>query len=81
MGEVEARCHQYICGLIEKIGTKTVVIGGMPDHVHVLAITLPPLSSSELAKRIKGASSRWIKQAFPDCLGVRVAGRIRVVSR
>jgi putative transposase len=48
---------------------KCLRAGGMPDHIHV-AIGLPTtMTVSEAAKLIKGASSTWIKDAFPRMCG------------
>ena len=38
-------------------------IGGMPDHVHILARFGAAIAVSEMLKRIKGSSSHWLSQA------------------
>jgi putative transposase len=35
-------------------------IGGIEDHVHILAGFSPTVSVSDMLKRIKGNSSKWI---------------------
>jgi REP element-mobilizing transposase RayT len=44
---------------------KPILIGGMPDHIH-MAIGLPPtLAVSKALQQIKGGSSKWVKETFP----------------
>ncbi|HYU35149.1 MAG TPA: transposase, partial [Thermoanaerobaculia bacterium] len=40
-------------------------IGGMPDHVHVLARIRPDRSVAEMTRTMKSASSKWVHQTFP----------------
>jgi len=48
---------------------KPILIGGMPDHIH-MAVGLPPtLAVSDALKQIKGGSSKWIKDTFPKLIG------------
>ena len=44
---------------------KALVIGGAPDHVHLLLSLPSTLSVAEALQQIKGASSRWVHQTFP----------------
>jgi len=69
MAEMEERSHKYLCRLAETVKATPLEIGGMPDHIHMLALLPSSLSASDFAKRIKGSSSRWIKESFADCLG------------
>ncbi len=41
-----------------ELGSARVVVGGVQDHVHVLAALPPNLAVAELARRLKGGSSR-----------------------
>jgi REP element-mobilizing transposase RayT len=42
-----------------------ILIGGMPDHIH-LALGLPStLAVSKALQQIKGASSKWLKETYP----------------
>jgi REP element-mobilizing transposase RayT len=45
---------------------KAVEIGGVTDHVHIL-LTLPPtLSIAKAMQLIKGGSSKWVHETFPE---------------
>ena len=54
--------HKYISGIIGDEGAKSLAVGGWKDHVHVLFGLQPVLSISELLKKIKANSSRWINE-------------------
>ena len=54
--------YAYIGGIIR--GEKGILleIGGIEDHIHVLAGFHPATSVAEMVKRIKGNSSKWINE-------------------
>ncbi len=43
-----------------------IAINGMPDHVHLLIRYRADLSHSEMLQQIKGRSSKWINEAWPQ---------------
>jgi putative transposase len=49
----------YIGGIIRGEGGKLLEIGGMSDHIHLLAKLKPTKSISEMLNRIKAKSSKW----------------------
>ena len=55
---VQAWMWQALAEKCRDVGSQFVVVGGMPDHVHVLTQLPPTVSVAELARRLKGASSR-----------------------
>jgi putative transposase len=60
--------YRYITGIIQAREHKLLVIGGMPDHVHILFGFRPIQSLSELMHDIKGGSSKWINEkGFMRC--------------
>jgi REP element-mobilizing transposase RayT len=48
---------------------KSVMIGGIENHVHLLLGVPPTLAISQAVKLIKGGSSAWIKETFPGLCG------------
>jgi putative transposase len=45
---------------------KAIEIGGVEDHLHAL-ISLPgTMSISKAAQLIKGGSSKWVHESFPE---------------
>ena len=55
--DVEKRIHRCIVHEIEKKKSLVLAIGGMPDHVHVVASLHSTVSAAILAQKMKGISS------------------------
>ena len=51
----------YIGGIIKNLGGYPVTIGGITNHVHILAAMPKTVSVSEFVQKIKANSSKWIK--------------------
>ena len=41
-------------------------VGGIEDHLHSLIMAPPKYSPSQIAQFLKGESSKWIHDEFPD---------------
>ena len=54
--------YKYISGIIKQQGHKLIIINGMEDHVHILIGLRPNQSLSDLVKKVKESSSRWINE-------------------
>lgn len=52
--------YSYIGGIIRGEKGNLVQIGGVEDHIHILAGFSPTIAVSDMLKRIKGNSSKWI---------------------
>lgn len=64
--ELAARLYPYFGGIARSHKIKLLAAGGMPDHVHLL-ISLPAtLSLSKAMQLLKGNSSKWIHETFPE---------------
>jgi REP element-mobilizing transposase RayT len=64
--EIEERVWAYIGGVARNHKMTAIQVGGVEDHIHALVMAPPALALSEIAKYIKGDSSRWIHEEFPD---------------
>lgn len=64
--ELEARLYPFIGGIARDLRCTLLAINGMPDHVHLLVRYRPDLSHSELLQQVKGRSSKWINDTFPQ---------------
>lgn len=51
----------YIGGIIRNVGGYPITIGGIENHIHILATMPKTMSVSEFVQKIKANSSRWIK--------------------
>ena len=58
----ETDLYKYITGIVQNQNHKVLQINGMPDHVHLFIGLRPKQSLSELMKKVKGDSSKWINQ-------------------
>jgi REP element-mobilizing transposase RayT len=64
--ELQKRLWPYMGGIARENKMKALAIGGVEDHVHIL-LSLP--STRDIAKAlqlIKGGSSKWIHDQFPE---------------
>jgi REP element-mobilizing transposase RayT len=51
-------------GIARENEMKSIRIGGMPDHVHIV-LGLPPTQTiSKALQLLKGGTSKWIKARF-----------------
>src|SRR3712207_2707182 len=63
---IEERVWTYLAGTASRHGMTPLRIGGLEDHLH-LVIGLPPaMTVSKAVQLLKGASSHWIRQTFPE---------------
>ncbi len=62
----QQRLFQYIGGIARENRIILIAAGGVADHVHIL-ISLPKtMSISKAMQLIKGGSSKWIHDTFPE---------------
>ena len=66
---VRDRVHAYLGGGIRSEGGTALCIGGVEDHVHVLARLRQDKALSAVIGAIKANSSGWIHREFPDLAG------------
>jgi REP-associated tyrosine transposase len=57
--ELQEELYCYIGGIIRAEGGVQLEIGGMTDHIHILAKIKPAISVSEMLAKIKANSSKW----------------------
>lgn len=60
--EWQDELQKYICGIVNGKDQKVYAIGGMPDHIHILASIKPNIAISDLVRDIKSNSSKWINE-------------------
>jgi REP element-mobilizing transposase RayT len=51
--------HKYIGGIIREHEGSQIEIGGISDHVHILAKFSPNIAVAEMLRAIKANSSKW----------------------
>ncbi len=67
--ELQARLFPYLGGIAKKNKMKLITVGGMPDHVHLLLSLPKTMAISKGLQLIKGGSSKWIHETFPNHRG------------
>jgi putative transposase len=63
---LEERLYPYFSGIIRESGGTLFTVNGVDDHVHLLVSLNGKLPIADLVRRIKGSSSKWIHETFPD---------------
>jgi len=66
---VRERLWPYLGGIARENGMKALEIGGVTDHVHILVSVPATTTFSKAVQLIKGGSSPWIKESFPNMAG------------
>jgi putative transposase len=64
--EYELRLHEYIGGIVRTQGGVALAIGGMPDHVHVLARMRQDQALSHMIRGFKAGATGWMHDIFPE---------------
>ncbi len=52
----------YIGGIVRGIGGVAMAIGGMPDHVHVVAALPTAVAVADAVRSVKANSSKWMNK-------------------
>jgi len=55
------RLFDYLGGTLNGLKCPPVIVGGMPDHVHLLFAQAKTLSLSDIVEEVKKESSKWAK--------------------
>lgn len=63
---IRSEVHSYLGGISKQLDCPPVIVGGVEDHVHLLARMGRGISQSDWVKEVKRVSSVWIKTRCPD---------------
>ncbi len=64
--ELQDRLWPYLGGIAREHKMKLLAAGGVEDHVHALLSIPSTLSIAKAIQLLKGNSSKWIHETFPD---------------
>ncbi|MFN0109206.1 MAG: IS200/IS605 family transposase [Blastocatellia bacterium] len=64
--ELQERLWPYLSGIARDNKMKTLSVGGVQDHIHILLSLPTTLSISKAMQLLKGGSSKWIHDTFPE---------------
>ena len=65
VNEVQTRLRELISFVCSEFAVELIEMEIMPDHVHLLVDVDPQFGIHNLIKRIKGRTSRLLRQEFP----------------
>ncbi len=54
--------YPYIGGIIRGEKGRLLKINGTANHIHILTVFAPVIAVSDMIRRIKGNSSKWINE-------------------
>lgn len=61
------RAFSYLAGTLNNLDCPAIIVGGMPDHVHLLFLQSRTMAMSRVVEEVKKESSKWAKEAIhPD---------------
>ncbi len=60
------RLWPYLGGIAREHRMTAIEIGGVPDHVHILLSLPSTLAIATALQLIKGGSSKWVHDTFPE---------------
>jgi len=61
--EIQERLYEYIGGIVRSKGGHLIEIGGIADHVHLLANFPPTIAVSEMIRDLKANSAKWVNES------------------
>ncbi len=64
--DLRTEMHSYLGGISRGLGCRPTIVGGVEDHVHILAALSRTTSQAEWIKELKRSSSLWIKPRKPE---------------
>ena len=63
---LQQRLWPYLGGIARANKMSAIEIGGVEDHIHVLLSLASTLSISKAVQLLKGNSSKWAHETFPE---------------
>jgi putative transposase len=63
---IRERLWPYLGGIARANDMKALAIGGVADHAHLLLSLPATLSVSKAMQLMKGNSSKWLRETFPE---------------
>jgi putative transposase len=63
--EFRAELHSFLAGISKSLECPPIQVGGVADHVHILARQARTIALAEWVKELKRASTTWIRETHP----------------
>jgi putative transposase len=62
--EWQPRLHSYLGGIIRGMNGVAEIVGGVDDHVHIMASLRPVHCVADVMRDLKKDSTNWVKENF-----------------
>lgn len=63
---LQERLWPFLGGIARQNNIRAIEIGGVADHVHMLVSLPSTLPIAKAMRLIKGGSSKWVHETFPE---------------
>ncbi|GMV91489.1 MAG: hypothetical protein AMXMBFR82_12670 [Candidatus Hydrogenedentota bacterium] len=64
--DIRERLYPYVSGILRTQNGVALSIGGMEDHIHILARIHQTVAVADLLREVKAGSSKWVHDTFPE---------------
>lgn len=64
--DLRTELHAYLGGILTRLDCQPLIVGGVADHVHMLAALARTRAAADVVKEAKRGSSVWLKTADPS---------------
>jgi REP element-mobilizing transposase RayT len=64
--KLRGEMHAYLVGTCNNLGSPSLIVGGVADHVHLLVRLSKNIAVATFVRELKRESSKWIKDKGPD---------------
>ena len=64
--DLQPRLWPYLEGVARQKELEVLAVGGTENHVHSLLRMLPTMPLAKTVQHLKGNSSKWIHETFPE---------------
>ena len=69
--DLQSRLWAFLGGIARENGMRALIAGGTEDHAHILLSLPATMAVAKAIQLIKGGSSKWIHDTFPQHGGFR----------
>ncbi len=63
---LRSQLNAYIVGVLREIGSPSLIVNAMADHVHILCVLSKTMSLAKMIEEVKTSSSKWVKTKGPS---------------
>jgi len=61
---IRDKLFPYMGGIVRGLGGTIITVGGMPDHIHLVARLATTVSVADVARAVNANSSKWMNEKF-----------------